>query len=515
MRTKLALIVGVALAGLVISTVVGISGLGKAEQSARALQVSAQLTRTALEADMAHDAIRGDVLRALFAASAAERAEAGTDLGDHVGVMRDRLGVLRSEQAPAAVRAAADQVDDMVENYLRSATTVVAEPAGAGRDSGYRQFSDDFTTVEDGLPAVGDALDTYAAAIASGVDQQKSAGTRALIVSAAIAAVLLLMMATMITRSVLSALRQVSDALVAVAGGDLSRRAEVTGGDEFADMAGQVNSVITGMRETIAAVTDSAATVADSTNRMTAVSQKISAAAERATGHAGTTAGAADAVARNIDTTASGNQQMGASIAEIARSTTDAARVVAEAVVMAERASTIMSQLGASSSEIGDVVKAITAIAGQTNLLALNATIEAARAGESGKGFAVVAGEVKDLAQETARATQDISTRVEAIQIGSTGAVQAIEEIAAVIQRINELQTTIASAVDQQSVTAAEMTRNMSEAAGRSGEITSAINTVAVDASATAQDAQTALAAARDLTDMTQQLHALVARFRT
>ena len=514
-RTKLGLLVAIALAGLFVSTLVGISGLGKAERSARVLQTSAQLTRTALEADMAHDDIRGDVLRVLFSRTQGERSEANADLAEHSITMRDKLSVLRSPQAPPAVQTAAKQVSGTVDHYVQLADTVAASPAGSARNAAYQQFTDAFTAVEEELPAVGDALDAHAASIAADVDEQVRVQTLQLSLTAGVAAVLLLALATLVTRNILTSLRQVSTALSAVAGGDLSRRADVAGSDEFADMAGQVNAVITGMRETIAAVTDSAATVADSTSRLTSVSQRISATAERSTGHADTTAGAADAVARNITTTAAGNEEMRASIAEIARSTTNAVQVVAEAVAMADRTTTIMTQLGNSSTEIGNVIKVITAIAEQTNLLALNATIEAARAGESGKGFAVVAGEVKDLAQETARATQDISTRVEAIQAGAAGAVQAIDEITAVIQRIDQLQTTIASAVEQQSATAAEMTRNMGEAASRSGEITTAITTVATDAATTADDAQTALAAARDLTDMTQQLHALVARFRT
>jgi methyl-accepting chemotaxis protein len=515
MRTKLALIVAIALAGLTVSTLVGINGLGKAQHSARDLQTSAQLTRTALEADMAHDAIRGDVLRAMFASAEAEQSEAAEDLAEHSAAMRDKLAVLSSQQAPPAVRAATGEVDATVENYLQLADTMTTTPAGSARDTAYQQFTDAFTAVEDQLPAVGDALDAHAAALAAEVTAQGRRETWELSLTAGVAAILLLTMATLVTRGIVTSLRQVSTALAAVADGDLSRRVTVTGRDEFADMAGQVNTVITSMRETIVAITDSATTVADSTSRMTAVSQKISAAAERATGHADTTAHAAHAVSRNINTTAAGNEEMGASIAEIARSTTDAVRVVAEAVAMADRTTTIMAQLGSSSAEIGNVIKVITTIAEQTNLLALNATIEAARAGELGKGFAVVAGEVKDLAQETARATQDISTRVEAIQTGATGAVQAIDEITAVIQRINDLQTTIASAIEQQSATAAEMTRNMSEAADRSNEITTAITTVAADASSTADDAQTALAAAHDLTSLTQQLHTLVARFRT
>ena len=143
-----------------------------------------------------------------------------------------------------------------------------------------------------------------------------------------------------------------------------------------------------------------------------------------------------------MQTVASGTEEMTASIREIAKNAQDAAGVAASAVQVADQTNATVAKLGESSAQIGDVIKSITSIAEQTNLLALNATIEAARAGEAGKGFAVVANEVKDLAQETANATEDISHRVEQIQIDTEAAVSAISEISAIIARINDTQST-------------------------------------------------------------------------
>jgi methyl-accepting chemotaxis protein len=205
---------------------------------------------------------------------------------------------------------------------------------------------------------------------------------------------------------------------------------------------------------------------------------------------------------------------MTAAIREISLNATEAARVASDAVALTTSTSTTMSALGTSSAQIGDVIKTITEIAEQTNLLALNATIEAARAGEAGKGFAVVASEVKDLAQETARATEDISRRVESIQAGTSGAVTAIEEISQVISRISDFQTTIASAVEEQTATTNEMNRSVSEAATGTTEIAHNITGVARAAQMTSEGVAKAQKSSSDLSRMAHDLSDLVSGFR-
>ena len=193
----------------------------------------------------------------------------------------------------------------------------------------------------------------------------------------------------------------------------------------------------------------------------------------------GVVSAASEEVSKTAQAVATAVDQMNASIREIAKNAAEAAKVAATAVGVADTTNSSIAKLGESSAEIGKVIKVITSIAQQTNLLALNATIEAARAGEAGKGFAVVANEVKELAKETAKATEDISQKIEAIQADTNGAVTAIREISEIINRIADIQTTIASAVEEQTATTNEMNRNVAEAASGTRDITSAIGGLA------------------------------------
>jgi methyl-accepting chemotaxis protein len=205
---------------------------------------------------------------------------------------------------------------------------------------------------------------------------------------------------------------------------------------------------------------------------------------------------------------------MAASIREISVNASEAANVAADAMTVAEQTTQTVTKLGDSSAEIGNVIKVITSIAAQTNLLALNATIEAARAGEAGKGFAVVASEVKELAQETARATEDIGHRVAAIQTDTVGAVEAISRISGVIERVHAFQTTIASAVEEQNATTNEMGRNVGQAATTSADIAHSIAGVAAASEAASNGAQASREAAKELAGMSTELHDAISHFK-
>jgi hypothetical protein len=263
------------------------------------------------------------------------------------------------------------------------------------------------------------------------------------------------------------------------------------------------------MMRIMKSVNANASMLGSSAEELTAVSTQMAANADETSAQANVVSAASEQVSKNVQTVATGVEEMNSAIREIAKNASDSARVAEKAVADAQIANATISKLGESSAEIGKVIKVITSIAEQTNLLALNATIEAARAGEAGKGFAVVANEVKELAKETAKATDDISHKIEAIQADTNGAVASIRQISDVIAQINDISNTIASAVEEQTATAAEMSRNVSEAAKGTSEIAQNITSVATAAQNTTQGAANCQQASLELARMAVELQRL------
>ncbi len=261
-------------------------------------------------------------------------------------------------------------------------------------------------------------------------------------------------------------------------------------------------------------IRDSVGVIATSSDAMISTSAQMSSFAQEASTQATSVATAAEEINKSVQAVSSGIEEMGSSIKEIAKNANDAARVADEAVRIAEGTNTTIGSLGISSAEIGKVIKVITGIAQQTNLLALNATIEAARAGEAGRGFAVVANEVKELAKETARATEDIGQKIEAIQGGVKGAVDGIARISEVIHHISQVQGSIASAVEEQTITSNEIARRVTEAARGTDDIARSITSVATAAGSTSEGAASTREAASELAKMAAELQELTSTKR-
>lgn len=284
--------------------------------------------------------------------------------------------------------------------------------------------------------------------------------------------------------------------------------------DEIGEATSALNTMKNNLRKTVQAIAETAGHVATASEGLTATSQQISANSEETSVQANVVSTTTQQVNQNLQSVSTGAEEMTATIQSIASNAHEAATVASNAVQTAQAANATVGKLGDSSAEIGEVIEVITSIAHQTNLLALNATIQAAHAGEAGKGFAVVANEVKELAKRTAKATEDISRKINAIQQDTKGAVDAIGTISQVITTINDISGTIATAVEEQSATTNEMMRNVADAAKGSGEITNNIAGVAEAARGTSSSAQESRKAATELAEMAVQLQSLVAQFK-
>ncbi|MEV4512065.1 methyl-accepting chemotaxis protein [Dactylosporangium sp. NPDC049525] len=378
--------------------------------------------------------------------------------------------------------------------YLGDGATVTANAMGALSDLlAYEQAS--------GRAGADDASDAYGRA--------RVAMVVALLVGLAAA----LLLSRYLTGLIVRPIRRVHSVLTAVAAGDLTAEADIPQRDEVGDMARALNAATASTREAVRSLGDNSATLSAAAEELAAISRQIDTSATDANTRAELVARAANEVSEHVAAVANGATEMGGAIEEISRSTAHAATVTATAVSIAATTNETIGKLGASSGEIGEVIKVITSIAGQTNLLALNATIEAARAGDFGKGFAVVAQEVKDLARETARATDDIGKRVQAIQLDTEDAVAAIGQIGEVIAQMSEYQHSIAAAVEEQAVTARTMGHSVDEAAGGSVDIANNIAGVA-DATKSTNEGVTSTGEAVDqLARMASDMRVLVSRF--
>jgi methyl-accepting chemotaxis protein len=526
--------VGVRLAGafalvialLVVVVVTGVTGASEQARAASKVAEDQRLTSDVMQAkfrsadlngwqnayafdinrgvrDAASD--RGASRHAFLASASSFRSELARTRGHRLTVTQQR----ETSEADAGFAQFMAMDNRIIADYRRGTPSAIADANALVVDG-------EVTPTK----RIASAMDRLAAGVARESSQAEAhahsvaARTRTLLLLlGGIAVALSVAAAITMTRSITRPIAKCLDVLKAVATKDLTQQADIATTDELGQMAAALNDSVVAMRDTLGTIGESARVLASSSEELAAVSQQMAGTSDETAAQATTVSAAAEEVSASVSTVASAAEEMSSSIREIAMNASSAADVATAAAASAETTNTTVAKLHESSADIGNVVSLINAIAEQTNLLALNATIEAARAGDAGKGFAVVATEVKDLAQETAKATADITTRIDAIQTDTEAAVNAIAELTHTIENIKQTQVSIASAVEEQTATTEEIGRSVTEAASGSNNIAANIDGVAGSARECAEGATQTRQASQDLAHLATELQQLISQF--
>ena len=514
---------GLSIFGLIFVAAVsatGYWGITSVEKTTVEVAATGSAIRNHIEAGVYNDLTRTDT-SALFTAKGDDQQNKVDDFNQHSKLLADRIAKARGFATDPASRSMLDYETQLSDQYLKSGNAlidaVLHNPAAAPALLG--PYLQSYKELQGKIEETSDQLTKSAEEAELGAARKATRATHIMFMMCGVSLFLLLLGSFASVRAISQSLRQLIQMIqnIAEGEGDVTARMEAARGfanDELGEVSRLFNLFMDKLQGILRGVTAH-------THKLTTASEQLLEASEQITINSGDTATQSTSVSRvtqqvsqNLQSLSMGASEMTSTIQNIAANAHEAAKVAASAVTAADTANATVSQLGKSSKEIGEVLKVITTIAQQTNLLALNATIEAARAGEAGKGFAVVANEVKELAKQTAKATEDIGLKITAIQVDTKGAASAIASVSGVIHQINSISATIAAAVEEQSATTNEMTRNANEAASGAADISSSIGGVAQAAEGTSARAQESQRAAQELSSVAAQLNALMRQFK-
>ena len=546
--TRFYVVSGVSALLLAVTAGVGLWAAGEQGAQLANVVVTSTALRNHMEADMMHDALRADVILALRDGMSSDkptaRKEVEADVAEHVANFQDALAANTKLALGADVKAALAEVAPKLDPYIAGAQKITEEafddPIKANAD--FPAFIGEFKALE---TAMGDVSERIEAAVAQAQDRaaaMANIATISILVAAAAGVLLLMFCAAALVRSIVRPTVAMTNAMSKLAQGDMAVDVPARErGDEIGRMAAAVqvfkdNAIKAAeLAETTRqeqqakearakrleqlsgqfdrSVSSLLQEVEAAMSAMKEMAGSMAQAATETSSKSGAVTEAAQSASSNVNTVASATEELAASVGEIGTRVHRSTEIAQKAVQEAGHTNGTVQGLAAAAQKIGEVVNLINDIASQTNLLALNATIEAARAGEAGKGFAVVASEVKNLATQTAKATEDIGAQIGDIQKVSADAVTAIGGIGSTIAKISEIATEISAAVEQQSAATKEIARNVQAAANGTQQVTGNISAVSAAAQQTGSSAQQMLTSIEQLAGRAQALGQTVSRF--
>jgi methyl-accepting chemotaxis protein len=514
---------GLTVSGLIFVasvSVTGYLGITSVEKTTGEVAATGSAIRNHIEAGVYNDLTRTDT-SAVFTAKGDEQQNKVDDFAQHSQLLKDRIAKARGFATDAASRSMLDYETQLSAQYVQAGDALIGalmhNPSAApGLLGPYLQL---YKELQGKIEETSDQLSKSAQEAETGASRKAARATHTMFVMCATSLLLLLLGSSALVRSIAQSLQRLTRMIhnIAEGDGDVTQRLEAASGfgsDELGEVSSLFNMFMDKLQQILREVSAHTHKLATASERLLAASEQITVNSGETAVQSGSVSRVTQQVTENLESLSTGAGEMTATIQNIATNAHEAAKVAASAVSAAETANATVAQLGQSSAEIGAVLEVITSIAQQTNLLALNATIEAARAGEAGKGFAVVANEVKELAKQTAKATEDINRKISAIQVDTKGAVSAIGTVSGVIHQINSISATIAAAVEEQSATTNEMTRNAREAASGAGDISASIGGVAQAAEGTSARARESQKTAQEMASIAAQLSRLMQQFK-
>jgi methyl-accepting chemotaxis protein len=545
---RLLLAGAVSIAASIVAGGTGLIGMNVAGNSTDRVTMIAESIRHHMEGDMMHDALRGDVLLALRASAAGDTAEldaVNQEVADHANAFREAIAANEELTLPEDVRATLEAIKPNLDAYINAAKNIVAtagqDPVSANAQ--FPEFMTSFETLEADMGAAADEIQAAATAINSTASAQR--GQLQLLLFAALigSAAIVGFFSFLTIRAVVAPINEMSNAMNTLARGNTSVAIPATSRkDEIGAMAASVlvfkNSMIESerlksakeesdrvaaaerakMMENLADMFETSmggivVSVSSAATELQATAQSLQSTAEVTSRKTSAVADASQQTTDNVQSVAAATEQLSASINEIGNQVNQSSNIISSAVIQAEKTNARVKALADTSRKIGEVVTLINEIASQTNLLALNATIESARAGEMGKGFAVVASEVKNLANQTAKATEVIAAQVRDIQDATQHSATAIDEIANTIGRVHEIGVAIQAAVSQQAAATQQISRNVHDASSGTKAVAENIVGVTESSQATSAGSGEVLTAAAELAESSERLRREMSRF--